>query len=134
MMDFDRWLKEILEIIWTLSSEDFQREAWFGKNAWASSPIEIYCGLFDDLAVDLLFTTYRERFSEVQLSQWSRLNEMLNEYADGSKSLPSDETIFNDPAWNRIRRTAGEFLSGFPDIDPKTYQLPIRCGTGQDSG
>jgi hypothetical protein len=134
MMDFDKWLKEILKIVWTLSSEDFQRESWFGKCAWASSPTEIYCGLYDDLAVDLLFATYRERFSEPQLNQWSRLNVMLNEYARGSRRLPSDETIFDDPEWHLIRRAACELLREFPNIDPQTYQLPVHGVTGQDSG
>jgi hypothetical protein len=134
MMDFDSWLKETLKIIWTLSNEDFQREVWFGKSEWVSSPTEIYCGLYDDLAVDLLFTTYRERFSEVQLSRWSRLDTMLNGYAGGSRCLPSDEVIFDDPDWHQIRRAAAEFLKEFPDIDPKTYQLPIPGKTGHDSG
>jgi len=34
MMNFDSWLKEILKIVWTLSSEKLQREAWFGRSEW----------------------------------------------------------------------------------------------------
>lgn len=51
-MDLQAWKENILEVIEEISSEDFQKETWFGNSDKVSSPEELYCNLLDDFVFE----------------------------------------------------------------------------------
>jgi len=102
------WRKNACQIIWTVADEKFQRDNWFGKGEYVSSPSEMYNNVFDDLAIEEFLASPEIALNVLQKAAGNRLVEAMNAFEKPVDSLTPDQVI-DHPAWREVRDAAKRF-------------------------
>jgi hypothetical protein len=113
MMGRDQWQERILATVEHISSREYQLDAWFGRGNTVSSPDELFCELFDDLAFRLFFEKYSMDFTDVQKLAWKKLEDSLQSYAGVTPQKMDPKAVFNDGRWQEVREFARMFVEAF---------------------
>jgi|SRR5882757_7223518 hypothetical protein len=103
------WRKNACQIIWTVADEKFQRDNWFGKGKYVSSPSEMHNNVFDDLAIEEFLASSEIGLNDLQRAAGDRFVDAMNAFDKPMDSL-TPEQILDHPMWREVRRTAKAFL------------------------
>ncbi len=109
-MDKILWRNNIKEAAQDIGSKEFQELAWFGKSDQISSPVEVYCMLFDDFLFDDFLESSDIGLSDEQKYLGNKLRDSLNTYSPPGSTLPPPEQMLDDPEWQKVRNIAREFV------------------------
>ncbi len=107
------WERNILDVIKRISDRAYQERTWFGSTEIISSPEELYCELFDDYTYDDFLESPSIHLTQRQRNLGIQLKEKLNSYSKTIDELPDPKKVFNDTAWDEIRKLAKQFLDSF---------------------
>jgi hypothetical protein len=105
----DEWKGYIGGALWRLSSEQYQRLAWFNKHREQTSPEEQICQLLNDYLFDEFLLA--QPLSEQQRSSANRLIAGLKSYGGSSNTPINPYRAIDDPKWSKIRLLAGEAMT-----------------------
>lgn len=106
-------LQRLLSLITKIADERFQRDAWFGRGTFVSSPTEMLCQYFDDLDAPDFIEKEAGSLSEPQREALLALDQELNRFADATSDELDPAETANDPRWKRIRALAAAVGSAF---------------------
>jgi hypothetical protein len=116
-MDDAIWIKNILDLVWEFSSEDFQTRAWLkGTGPEESSFVEADCGFFDDnIADDLIDMKWRQvGLTLKQRDKLATFRDALKKFNQRTNAPErSHRDILTDSEWPKIRQLAKEVLESF---------------------
>lgn len=109
---FDRWLKDLCDVIREISDAEYQQRIWIDvEGPEVGSFSEAINKFFDDCNVDLLIATAIEekRLKQTQIQKLQGLRDALDRYISLQES-DDDLEVINDPRWAQIRQQASETL------------------------
>lgn len=105
-----RWRESACEIIGSLADEEFQRDAWFGKGKYVSSPEEVYNQVFGDLAFEQFIESPEVALNDLQRTVANDLVRIMRYFEKlVDRELPPQQVI-DHPVWGEVRQTARRFL------------------------
>jgi hypothetical protein len=108
------WRKHVCEAVDAIADLSFQRDAWFGRGRYRSSPEEIYNQLFDDAVFEEFLQSADVGLNDLQRLAGQRLVEKMNFFDKlGGPSLPA-RVVIEHPVWKEVREAARRFLSLLP--------------------
>jgi len=107
------WRKNAIEIIGSVADESFQRDAWFGKGRYVSSPEAIYNQVFSDLAFEMFVESPEICLNDLQKAAAKKLIEKMRSFEKAVDSRLLPEQVIDHPAWIDVRRAAKTFLKLF---------------------
>jgi hypothetical protein len=107
--DISIWRKRACDILRIVVDEQFQRENWFGRGKYISSPEEIYNELFTDLEVEVFIASPGVALNEQQKKAGNDLVAKLEAFdKEVGPELPPD-VVIDHPKWSEIRQAAKKF-------------------------
>jgi hypothetical protein len=115
-MDNDSWVKNVLDLLWEFSSEEFQRRVWLeGRGPEVYSFIEAHCQFFDDQLADKLIDMERRQvgLTELQRDKLMQFRDALKNFNLHTPDSSRDQDILSDPTWPKNRQTAKAALDEF---------------------
>lgn len=118
-MTREEWLSCIRDVTRKISSQKYQDDSWFGKTDIISSPDELICELFDDYLFDDFINSELISLSENQINHAIIFKDDLNFFLESIDDDYSAHDIFNDPRWERVRKSARQFLKSLTEYDNK---------------
>lgn len=107
----DQWRELVIEEVRKISDSKYQEESWLGAGERISSPVELYCTLFDDLIFDEFFASETVALDEKQRAAGVALRGALEEYSKSMPEAPDPYQVIKDPRWEQVRAIASEFVS-----------------------
>jgi hypothetical protein len=108
--DIPLWRKNACWIIGGVADEKFQRDAWFGKGKYVSSPVEIYNQVFGDLALEEFIASPEIGLNDMQKAAANELIEKMRHFEKlVDEDLPPRQVI-DHPVWREVRQTASRLL------------------------
>lgn len=99
-------IQRLIQLIATIGDEQFQRDAWFGKGPFVSSPGEMFCQYFDDLCAEEVIAEEMNNLSKSQADALRLLNVEMNSFSEASDEQLDAAKTFTDPRWEKIRQIA----------------------------
>lgn len=108
MMTAETWKEKIRETAHQISDRDYQQKTWFGGDKAISSPVELYCTLFDDFDFDRFLVEQGPMLTDKQLAAASNLKEKMEKYPLGD--APDPRFVIDDPQWTAVRDAAKHFV------------------------
>jgi hypothetical protein len=109
--DIPQWRKNACYIIGNVADEKFQRDAWFGKGKYVSSPDEVYNQVFGDLAFEKFIASPEIDLNDLQKAAANQLVEKMRYFERlVDRNLPPRQVI-DHPAWKEVRQTAKRLLA-----------------------
>jgi hypothetical protein len=104
------WRQNACEIIGNIADEKFQRDAWFGKGRYISSPQEVFNQVFGDLAFEEFIASPEIGFNELQKAAASKLVEKMRYFEKLVDAELRPEQVVDHPVWQEVRQTAKRAL------------------------
>ena len=104
------WRKNACEIIGNVADEEFQRDAWFGKGGYVSSPQEVFNQVFNDLAFEEFIVSPEIDLNDLQKAAANRLVEKMRYFEKLVSEDLRPEQVIDHPAWREVRQTAKRLL------------------------
>ena len=92
----------------SIADEAEQRRAWFGIGPAGDSPIELFCGYFDNAAVESFLRRADNGLTGEQTAALSRLTEMMDALSGPETDDP--HVLIDDPRWQAVREQASMTL------------------------
>jgi hypothetical protein len=111
------WRKNMCGFLRTLADARCQRENWFGKGKYVSSPEEMYNELFSDFDIEQFLTSPQVALTDDQRSAGKDLVAKLEAFdkAVGPDLIP--EKVIDHPEWAKIRTAAQAFHKALGCVD-----------------
>lgn len=109
-MDIALWKKNIKEAVKDIADKNFQEEVWLHETNIVSSPVEVYCTLFDDFSFPDFLEAKEAHLTKEQKVAGRKLIDALDRYSPPGKELPSPKQMVRDPEWHKVRAVAQDFL------------------------
>ena len=112
MIPKDIWIRNVVESLKQLASEEFQVKGWVENEIHDYCTfIETSCGfLMDDDIEGFLKHAKEFGFSEEQIKKIDKVRIEFERYSDEKSGYEDPLTIINDPEWHKIRSLAKEAL------------------------
>jgi hypothetical protein len=103
------WRRNACGALDIIADEKFQRDAWFGKSKYFSSPDEVYNGLFSDVDIEEFIVSPEIALNDLQKAAGNSFVEKIRIFETlVDESLPPDQVI-DHPAWREVRHAAKKF-------------------------
>jgi hypothetical protein len=109
MANVPRWRKNACNFISHIADEQFQRDNWFGKGKYISSPDEMYNEVFDDILIEEFLVSPEVGLNDQQRAAGKRFVDAMNAFDKPMNSLTSEQ-IIDHTMWREVRKAAKEFL------------------------
>jgi hypothetical protein len=109
MVDVLMWRRKICEGLDGVIDEKFQRDAWFGKSKYISSPDEEYNMIFSDFGVEEFIASPEVALHASQKMAGNQLVEKMRYFAKLiGPGMPPDKVI-DHAVWAEVRQAAKRF-------------------------
>ena len=118
-MERTKWWQSLLPVLQSFADINYQRKAWLIAGPDTTSPVEMYCELFDDQLFESFYETYADSFTIEQKETWVSFSEAL-EGCSGviNESFPP-VALLTHPCWEKVRFSAAMLLHSFNE--PSSY-------------
>ena len=110
MMSAEVWLSRIKEAVSAIADRDYQQRAWFESGPEVSSPVEMYCNLFDDFDYGNFLCSPQVGLTDEQKDLGTTLKEKMDAYSALIGDQPDPSDVIDDPRWDEIRQAAQRLL------------------------
>jgi len=115
MNDIERWKKNIILVLKCLSDKEFQKNTWFGEDAYIFNPTELYSKLYDDNDIELFLDDNIACLNLDQLSLGKNLVKVMDIY---SKKFPEGfdpKVVISDSDWKKVVKASQQFLQAISE-------------------
>ncbi len=112
MMEYQDWLKALIQTAKKIASREYQEEHWFRENRGTEWADEVFLDL-EGYAFDLFFKTYSPSFSDAQMRAWTDFSSLLDKYEQKLQRFPDSQAILDDPEWKGVQEAASRFVDAF---------------------
>lgn len=107
-VDMKLWRNQIRDEVDSVADEAEQRRGWFGIGQVGDSPTELFCGYFDDAAVESFLRRADNGLTSEQAAALSQLTEMMDALSGPETDDP--HVLIDDPRWQAVREQASVTL------------------------
>ncbi len=115
-IDYQLWIRNILDVLEIFASEEFQTRVWVvGDGPECSSYVEAVCQFFDDYQCDLLINKEWKRIglTEVQRNALEKFRQVIDNFNKHMPENPDDAYVLSQADWPNIRILAQSALDTF---------------------
>ncbi|HEX6495038.1 MAG TPA: hypothetical protein VF018_06110 [Acidobacteriaceae bacterium] len=109
----ERWISNLLEVAASIADRKMQEEKWTAGtwNIW-EHPDEMI-NTTDDYVLDGFIDAFHSLLSPAQESAARRFRDEVNNFCASSPTSLDPAKLLFDPAWERVRQSADEFIKAF---------------------
>ena len=109
-VDSALWRKIACEIIDCVADENFQRNAWFGKGSFISTPAEIYNNVFSDLDLEEFIASPDVALNDLERTAATKLVSKMRYFEKVVGQDLSPDRVIDHPVWREVREAAQRVL------------------------
>jgi len=121
-MERRKWWEGLVGVLQSFADIAYQRRAWLVPGSDATSPVEMYCQLFDDELFESFYETYGGSFTTEQRDTWNAFAEALETCGAKINEQISPAELLVQPCWKIVQLRAEMLLLSFNESPMRSME------------